>query len=161
MSRRYSSSFSGIDWGFDLLRDSSRQELTKDQQDALMSSLGEDKEELRSTVISQESNDVASTTETETETAQKSKKGGHSTQNRSTLSTALNSLRGTLREMLAPLENELMTTNLEQSNAGAGEEICPRQMIAGAGPPATLVTRRCSSQLYESDVDDDGFLNWK
>ena len=160
MSRRYSSSFSGIDWGFDLLRDSSRQELTKVQQDVLMSSLGEDKEEWRRTVISQKSNDVASTTETETETAQKSKKGGHSTQNRPSILSALNSWRGTLREMLAPLENELMTTNLEQSNAGAGE-ICPRQMIAGAGPPATLVTRRCSSQLYESDVDDDGFLNWK
>ncbi len=166
VSRQYTSSFSGIDWGFrssrpdissadddDLLHDSSRQEFTKDQQDALISSLGE-AEELRNTIISQESDGVASASTTET--AQRIKRGGHSTQIRPTLLTALNSWSGSLREMfIAPLGEELQTTNLQQGN---GDEICPHRMMAAAS--ATLVTRACSSQADESDEDDYGFLHW-
>lgn len=187
VSRKYTSSFSGIDWGRSsrpdisaddddddeffvnslLPDDSFRQEFAKRR-----SSLGEEEaEESRSTVVSQESSGATSST---TGTTQKSneKKGGHSPlQNRPSLLTALNSWRGSIRDKFVPRSDDNSANKDDDSMDDDDDTPCTaaksslREMFVPLKnelqhQPAALVTRRCSSQLDESDVGDDGFLHW-
>ncbi len=189
VSRQYTSSFSGIDWGFrssqqgssiaadDFLRDSSRQELTKEQQDAFVSSLGEEAGE---SVVSQDSSGtdrsggITSTTETAHEKSNENGSRSTQQQHRPFL-TALNSWKGSLRlrEMFVPRSddsaNEDDDSMKDDDTPCTAAKVSLREMFVPlehelrpqkAVTPAALTTRRCSSQVHESDVDDDGFLHW-